>query len=46
MVMKLWSGVWEEQLKRTNKKVYEDNGRGGTQDKVQFWKLQKFSRNK
>ena len=29
-----------------NKKVDQDNGRGGTQENGQFWKLWRFSRNK
>ena len=30
MLMKLWPGDWEEQLEHMNKKVDEENGRGGT----------------
>ena len=32
MLMRLWYGDWEEKPDQMNKKVYEDNGRGGTQD--------------
>ena len=46
MIMKLWPGYWEEQIDRMNKKVYEKNGIGGTQDNGIFWKLQRFLRNK
>ena len=43
--MNLWPGYWEEQLHQMNKKVDEENGRGGTQENGQFWKLRRFSRN-
>ena len=43
--MELWPGYWEEQLDQMNKKVDEDNGRGGTQDNERFWELLQFSRN-
>ena len=43
--MKLWTGDWEDQLSWMNKKVDEDNGRRGTQDNGQFWKLWPVSRN-
>ena len=42
MLMQLCPGDWKEQLDRKNKKVYEDNGRGGTQDNGRFWKFQRF----
>ena len=45
MLMHLCPKDWKEQLERKNKKVYEDNGRGGTQDNGRFWKFQRFSRN-
>ena len=45
MIMKLWSGDWEEHLHRMNTKVDEDNGRGGTQENGRLRKLQRFSRN-
>ena len=32
ILMNLWPGGWEDQLYRMNKKAYEDNGRGGTQE--------------
>ena len=40
--MKLWPGDWEEKVDRMNKKVDEDNGRGGTQENGRFWKLWNF----
>ena len=46
ILMKLWTEYCEEKLYRTNKKVHEDNGRGGIQYNGQFWKLWRFSRNK
>ena len=46
MLMKFWPGDWEEQIYWMNKKVNEDNGRGGTQDNRRCWKPRWFSRNK
>ena len=45
MLMKLWFGDWQDQISRMNKKVNEDNGRGGTQQNEIFQKLREFSRN-
>ena len=45
MIMKLWPGDWEDQLDRMNKKVDEDNGRGGTQENGGFRNFWRFSRN-
>ena len=45
MFMELCPGDWEDQLDRMNKKVDEDNGRGGNQHNWQFWKPRRFSRN-
>ena len=45
MLMKLWPVDWEEHLDRMNKKVDEENGRGGTQENGRFWKLRRFLRN-
>ena len=45
IIIKLWPGDWEEQIKRMNKKVDADNGRGETQDNGLFRKLRRFSRN-
>ena len=44
--MKLWPGDWWEQIEQMNKKVDEENGRGGAQYNGQFLKLRRFSRNK
>ena len=46
MIMKLQPGDWQDQLYRMNKKVYEDNGIGGTQQNGRFRKLRRFSRYK
>ena len=46
MLMNLWNGDWQGQLYQMNKKVDEDNRRGGTQQNGPFWKLRQFSRNK
>ena len=46
MIIKLWPGDWEDQLYRINKKVDEDNGRGGTQENGRFRNLWQFSRKK
>ena len=45
MLVKLCPGDCDEQLDRTNKKMDEDNGRGGTQENGLFQKLQRFSGN-
>ena len=45
MIMKLWPGDLWDQIDRTNKKVDEENWRGGNQENGQFRKLQRFSRN-
>ena len=42
MIIKLWPGNWEENLKRINKKVDEENGKGGTQENGTFRKLWHF----
>ena len=39
MIMKLWPGYWEEQIDRMNKKVYEYNEIGYTQENGQTRKL-------
>ena len=44
ILMELWSGYWEDQLHRTNKKINDENGRGRTQENGQFRKLRRFSR--
>ena len=43
--MKLWPGDWEEQLNQLNKKLDEENERGGTQENGRFRNLRPFSRN-
>ena len=45
MIIRLWPGDLEEQLDRMNKKVDDNNGRGGSQENGQFWNLLRFSRN-
>ena len=46
MIMKLWTGDEEDYINRMSKNMYKDNGREGTQENGQFWKIQRFSRNK
>ena len=45
MLIKLWPGDWEEQLNQMNKKLDEENERGGTQENGRFRNLRPFSRN-
>ena len=44
MFIKLWPRYWEEQIYQMNKKMDEENGRGGTKEDGIFEKLRRFSR--
>ena len=39
MLIKLSPGDWVDQLKRTNKKVDEENGMQRVKGNVRFWKV-------
>ena len=43
MLIKLWPGYWIDQLKRMNRKVYEDNGKHRVKGNFWYRKVRRFS---
>ena len=43
MLIKLWPGDWIDQLKRTNRKVDEENGKQRVKGIVRYRKVRRFS---